>query len=267
MSLQLIRRAVALGLALITTILRFWMLRLSGPRTLERRARWLQESCLRVLRSMEIECDVEGRIPAHGLVVANHLSYLDIVVLSAVMPCFFVAKAEIWRWPFFGKAARVGGTLFLDRASVASAEKVSERIRERLKLPVPVLLFPEGTSTDGTMRRFHGRLFEPAIRAEAPVTAVAIRYVTSDGTPERELCWFGDASFGPHLLRTLGKPEFRAELHFGEPRVYAHRRIAARETFTEIAAMREQRAENRERAEREQTAEIRGRVGERLSRE
>lgn len=246
MNLRLIRRAVALGLALITTIFRFWMLRLGGPRTLERRARWLQESCLRVLGSMEIQCDVEGNPPGHGLVVANHLSYLDIVVLSAVMPCFFVAKAEIGRWPFFGKAARVGGTLFLDRASIASAEKVSEKIRERLKLPVPVLLFPEGTSTDGTMRRFHGRLFEPAIRAEASVTAVAIRYVTSDGTPERELCWFGDASFGPHLLKTLGRAAFRAELHFGEPHVYAHRRIAARDTFAEIAAMREQRAENRQ---------------------
>lgn len=244
MNLRMIRRAVALAVALITIILRFWMLRLGGPRTLERRARWLQDSCARVMRSMGVGCDVEGRIPTNGLVVANHLSYLDIVLLSAVMPCFFVAKAEIGGWPYFGKAARAGGTLFLDRSSIASAEKVSAKIRERLKLPIPVLLFPEGTSTDGTMRRFHGRLFEPAVRAEAPVTAVSIRYVSSDGAPERELCWFGDASFGPHLLKTLGRPAFRAELHFGEPRVYAHRRIAARETFVEIVKNREQGLEN-----------------------
>jgi 1-acyl-sn-glycerol-3-phosphate acyltransferase len=237
-NLRLIRRAVALGFALIINILRFWTLRLRGPRTLECRAAWLQESCARVMRSMGVRCDVEGLIPTQGLVVSNHLSYLDILVLSAVMPCFFVAKAEIGRWPYFGKAARAGGTLLLDRTSLASAEKVSATIRERLKLRVPVLLFPEGTSTDGTMRRFHGRFFEPAVRAEAPVTAVSIRYVTSDGTPERELCWFGDASFGPHLLKTLGGPEFRAELHFGEPRVYAHRRIAARDTFAEIGKNR-----------------------------
>lgn len=240
MNLRLIRRAVALGFALIINIFRFWMLRLNGPLTLERRAGWLQESCGRVLRSMDICCDVEGQIPTHGLVVANHLSYLDIVVLSTVMPCFFVAKAEIGRWPYFGRAARSGGTLFLDRSSIASAEKVSRMIRERLKLSVPVLLFPEGTSTDGTMRRFHGRLFEPAVRAEAPVTAAAVRYVTSDGAPERNLCWYGDASFGPHLLKMLGRPAFRAELRFGEPRVYAHRRLAARETFAEIASMRAQ---------------------------
>lgn len=240
MNLRLIRRAVALGFALITIILRFWMLRLSGPRTLERRAHWLQESSRRVLRSMDIQCDVEGGIPRHGLVVANHLSYLDIAVLSAAMPCFFVAKAEVQRWPFFGKAARVGGSLFLNRSSLASAEKVAGTIAERLKLPIPVLLFPEGTSTDGTMRRFHSRLFEPAILAGEPVTAVAIRYVTSDGTPERELCWYGDDSFGPHLLKTLGRPAFRAELRFGEARVYADRRIAAKEAFAEIAIMREQ---------------------------
>ena len=95
------------------------------------------------------------------LVVANHLSYLDIVILSAAMPCFFVAKAEIDKWPYFGKAARVGGTMFIDRSSLASAERVAAMIGERLKLPVPVLFFPEGTSTDGTMLRFHSQ----AIRA------------------------------------------------------------------------------------------------------
>lgn len=243
MSLRRIRRAVALGFALITIIFRFWMLRLGGPRTLERRAYWLQESCGRVLRSMDIQCNVEGPIPTHGLVVANHLSYLDIAVISAAMPCFFVAKAEIGRWPYFGKAARLGGTLFLDRASLASAGTVAGTIRERLKLPIPVLLFPEGTSTDGTMRRFHSRLFEPAIAAGAPVTAAAIRYVTSDGTPERELCWYGDQSFAPHLLKTLGMPAFRAELRFGGPCLYAERRLAAKGTFEEIASMRERAQE------------------------
>jgi len=74
------------------------------------------------------------------------------------MPCFFVAKMEIDGWPVFGKAARAGGTIFLDRASLASAKSVAEQITERLSLPipVPVLLFPEGTSTDGAqLLRFH----------------------------------------------------------------------------------------------------------------
>jgi 1-acyl-sn-glycerol-3-phosphate acyltransferase len=235
----MVRRAVALAFVLITSIVRFWLMRLSGPRTLERRARWVQQTCQGVLRSMQIRCNVKGTPPTHGLVVANHLSYLDVVILSAAMPSFFVAKAEIDTWPYFGKAARVGGTIFIDRSSLASAEKVAAIIGERLKLPVPVLFFPEGTSTDGTMLRFHSRLFEPAIISRADITAASIRYVIDDGTPERELCWYGDDTFGRHLLKTLDTPGFRAELCFGTPRVYPHRRVAANETFAEIAAMRE----------------------------
>jgi 1-acyl-sn-glycerol-3-phosphate acyltransferase len=106
-------------------------------------------------------------------------------------------------------------------------------------LPVPVLFFPEGTSTDGSsLVRFHSRLFEPAAVAGAPVTAAAIRYVIEDGTPERALCWFGDESFLPHLWKTLGTAGFSGEVQFGEPRVYSDRRIAAGETHAEIEAMR-----------------------------
>ena len=238
MSLRLVRRAVALVFVLVTSIFHFWFMRVRGPLTLERRARWVHETCVRVLRSMEIRCEVEGLIPADGLVVANHLSYLDILMLSATTPCLFVSKKEVEAWPYFGWAARVGGTMFLDRTSLASAQHVAALISERLKLPIPVLFFPEGTSTDGTMLRFHSRLFEPAIVAGTPITAVSIRYVIDDGTPERELCWFGDDAFAPHLLKSLNTLGFHTKLHFGEPRIYPDRRVAADETFSEIAAMR-----------------------------
>jgi lyso-ornithine lipid O-acyltransferase len=238
MSLRVIRRAVALAFVLVSGILRFWFMRLRGPLSPQQRARWLQKTCIGVLRSMDIRCTIEGSVPSDGLVVSNHLSYTDIVVFSAAMPCFFVAKSEIDNWPYFGRAARVGGTIFLDRTSLTSAERVSAIIAERLKLAVPVLFFPEGTSTDGTMLRFHSRLFQPAIDAGIPVTAASIRYVIDDGTPERELCWFGDDTFAPHLLKTLNSPGFEARLKFGKPQVYPHRRVAADETFSEIAAMR-----------------------------
>jgi 1-acyl-sn-glycerol-3-phosphate acyltransferase len=105
-------------------------------------------------------------------------------------------------------------------------------------LRIPVLFFPEGTSTDGTMLRFHSRLFQPAIDARVPVTAACISYETSDRTPERNLCWFGDDTFAPHLLRTLRTQGIQAKLRFGNPRLYSERRTAADETFQEIAAMR-----------------------------
>jgi lyso-ornithine lipid O-acyltransferase len=239
MSLRFLRRAVALAMVLSAAVLRYWLLRARGPMGLERRALWLQDTCNRVLRSMGIRYEVEGEIPTRGLVVANHLSYLDIVILSAAMPCFFVAKSEIDGWFYFGKAARAGGTLFVDRSRRASAEQVATLIGERLKRRVPVLFFPEGTSTDGTMLKFHSSLFEPAVREGAPVTAVAIKYVMEDGTPERELCWFGDEALAPHLVRTLKAAGFHARLRFGEQRVYESRRMAAEKTFAEIAGMRE----------------------------
>ena len=239
MSLRACRRAVVLAFVLLKCIVRFWLLRLSGPRTLERRAGWLQKTCVEVLWNLEIDLSVEGQAPREGLVVSNHLSYLDIVILSAAMPCFFVSKSEVDKWPFFGRAARSGGTLFIDRSSVASAGKVAAMISGRLKLLVPVLFFPEGTSTDGTsVLRFHSRLFEPAIVAGAPITAASVRYVIEDGTPEREICWYGDDTFGGHMVKTLNSAPISAIVRFGEPRVYANRRVAAHRTHDEVAAMR-----------------------------
>jgi 1-acyl-sn-glycerol-3-phosphate acyltransferase len=192
------------------------------------------------MTSLGMSARLEGQPPTHGLVVANHLSYLDIVILSAAMPCFFVSKVEVDGWPFFGEAARSGGTIFLDRASRSSASRAAEQISQRLQLSIPVLLFPEGTSTDGRrLLRFHARLIDPATSAGAPITAAAIRYVIQDGTEERDLCWFGDEQFLTHLWKVLGKTGFSAEVRFGEPRVYADRRAAAAATHAEIQAMRD----------------------------
>ena len=176
--------------------------------------------------------------------VANHLSYLDIVILSAAMPCFFVSKAEVGRWPYFGRAARTGGTLFIDRKSRTSTAEVARQIAERLPLPVPVLLFPEGTSSDGSqVLRFHSSLFEPAVAARAPVTAASVRYVIDGGKRERDLCWFDDSLFLPHLWNALGTEGFSAEVTFGEPRFYPDRRTAANVTHDEVASMRAGRCE------------------------
>ncbi len=246
MTLRRIRRAAALGIEIILCIVRFQLLRLSGPLTMERRALWIQQTARRMAASLDIAYRIEGQPPTHGLVVSNHLSYLDVVVFSAAMPCFFVAKIEIGGWPFFGKAARCGGTIFVDRSSLASANSVAEQMTERLQLPipVPVLLFPEGTSTDGSeVIRFHSRLIDPATSLGVPITAAAVRYRVADGTPERELCWYGDETFVNHLWKVLGVGGFEADLWFGEPRVYTDRRQAADETRAEIAAMREEARE------------------------
>jgi 1-acyl-sn-glycerol-3-phosphate acyltransferase len=238
-TLRAIRRAVALALALTLCILSYWRIRIRGPVSLVQRAQWLHEAACRILKALGIRTTVHGQPPAQGLVVVNHLSYLDIAIISSVMPCFFVSKAEIASWPYFGRAAQTGGTIFINRRSRASTAEVARQIAQRLTLPVPVLLFPEGTSSDGSqVLRFHSSLFEPAAAAAAPVTAAAVRYVLDGGAQERDLCWFDDTLFLPHLWKALGTPAFSAEVTFGEPRTYPDRRTAAGATHDEVAAMR-----------------------------
>jgi 1-acyl-sn-glycerol-3-phosphate acyltransferase len=230
---------VTLGLVLALCIPRLWLYRLRGPLTLERRARWGHATGQQLIAALGIRIAVTGRLPERGLLVSNHLSYLDILIYGTVVPCFFVSKAEIRSWPFFGWMSRAGGTLYVDRSSRASAELATNQIAERIQGTVPVLFFPEGTSSDGSqLLRFHSRFFTPAVAGGIPVTTAAIRYVPGDGSPERDLCWFGDAPFLPHLWKALGAPGFTAEVHFGEPHVYPDRRTAADETYAEIEAMR-----------------------------
>jgi 1-acyl-sn-glycerol-3-phosphate acyltransferase len=238
-SLRASRRAVALGLLLLFCLMRSLLSRLLRPDTLERRAAW-NHSCARIVtKLLGIRLKITGKPPERGLLVSNHLSYLEVLVYGAALSCYLVSKAEIANWPFFGPLARAGGTLFVERGNRASAVAVSNEIAERLKGPVPVLFFPEGTSTDGAqLLRFHSRLFTPAVDAGVPVTAAAVSYVPEDGSPERELCWFADDAFLPHVLKVLGGPNFSAEIQFGEPRIYTSRRGAADATYAEIEAMR-----------------------------
>lgn len=236
-----LRRAAALACALLKCAIHLGLLRLGGPLTLARRALWLQSAARGVLASLKIQVEQRGAAPAGGLVVANHLSYLDILAIAAVMPCFFIAKIEVSRWPFFGWAAQMGGTIFLKRGDLLSADQAANQIAARLATEknTPVLLFPEGTSTDGSqVQRFHSRLFTPAVAASAPVTAAAIRYTLGDGAPERTLCWYGDATFLGHLWKVLAAGSFVATVSYGSTKVYEDRRTAANATRAEVEALR-----------------------------
>lgn len=238
MTLRRLRRAVALALVLLRCFFDYGRVRLRSPLSLEQRALWMHRSARAVLACLDIDIQIEGNPPARGLLVANHLSYLDIAALSAASPCFFVSRADVRHWPVFGALARCGGTIFLDRASHASANAVAAQIASRFDLPVPVALFPEATSTDGSaVQRFHSRLMSPAIDAGVPITPIAISYVLT-GIPEREVCFYGDQTFAGHLWKTLEFPPFAAHLRFAAPRTYVDARIAARETRDEIASMR-----------------------------
>jgi 1-acyl-sn-glycerol-3-phosphate acyltransferase len=238
-------RGFNLAFALLFCSLRFgfvWLNARAHGRhvTSMKRAEWMQFCGRTVLSAMGVASRVEGVVPAGPtLIVANHLSYLDIVIASAAMPSAFVAKSEIADWPCFGPLARLGGTIFVNRISRKSAWDVASRMGERLAEEVPVLFFPEGTSTDGSeVTRFHSTLFAAAVEGGLPVTPAAIFYEPPAGFAERDLCWFGDDLFFPHLLRVLGISGFTAVVRFGTQEVYPDRNAAAWRSHDAVAALR-----------------------------
>jgi 1-acyl-sn-glycerol-3-phosphate acyltransferase len=235
-------RLLILLVCLAEVAVRFLFLRLRYGSRLQlwQRARWLHRSCASILRRLRMRLECRGLRPGQGLVCSNHLSYLDILVYAATTPCLFVSKREVRGWPVFGFFARCGGTIFLDRQSRTSAERAAQEMMGVLESGVPILLFPEGTSTDGSdILRFHPTLLEPAVQLRMETTAAAIGY-RARGVEERDLCWFGDAPFVPHLLRTLTRTSIAAEVEFFPDRIaYPDRKTAALELREQVDAMRQ----------------------------
>ena len=247
MNARRLRRAVALAFALAVSILRYGQMRLRGPLTLEQRALWMQLIGRAALASLQVEVRVEGRPPDRGLLVANHLSYFDIAALSAAMPLAFVARGDVTRWPLFGPMSQWGGAIYVDRSSLAGASAAASEISARLALSIPMVLFPEATSSDGSeVLRFRSRLFCPAAEMRAPITPAAVRYLFEDGphgpVAEREACFYGDHELMSHLWKVLELPKFTAYIRFGEPRMYGDPREAAQRTYSEVVRMRAERA-------------------------
>lgn len=168
-------------------------------------------------------------MPPDGLVVSNHLSYLDILCYSSIAPCVFVSKSEVRQWPVFGRLATNGGTVYIDRESKADARRVAKQLEEALLAGVRVVLFPEGTSSDGSaVLGFHAPLFESAVRAGATITPAALLYEMRRGDPAQDVCYWGDMTFGTHFLKLLSKGEVTARISIGTPRCgFADRKQAS----------------------------------------
>jgi 1-acyl-sn-glycerol-3-phosphate acyltransferase len=203
------------------------------------RAAWLQDAAGTVLRRIGIAAAAEGKPPRDGLVVSNHLSYLDVLVYASLMPCIFVAKQEVREWPMFGRFATMAGTIFVDRERHGANRGAAAAMEEALADGVTVVLFPEGTSSDGrTLLRFHSGFFEAAVKANAVVRAAAIGY-TSSTAKEEVLAYHGDDVFGHHLLRTLGQRDVKARVIFSAQRSrYSTRKEAARAAQAEVERLR-----------------------------
>jgi lyso-ornithine lipid O-acyltransferase len=204
------------------------------------RVLWLQRSSRSVLKIFQLEPVVIGPVPERGLLVSNHLSYLDVPVISSITPTIFVSKREVKFWPVFGRLAQMGGTVFVDRERRAQVGEVNDEIQASLDRGALVVLFPEGTSSSGeTVLPFKSSLLEPAVQSTLPLSVSAIQYAIEDGDVAREVCYWGDQTFFSHLVNLMSKRAIRATVRFAPfQRTGADRKKLAVELREEILKLK-----------------------------
>jgi len=173
---------------------------------------WLKK----VVQIVGLRLDVAGQKPAQqdsALWVSNHVSWLDIPVVGSEGVAF-LSKAEIRQWPVIGWLGEKGGTVFIKRGGKGASGIASKKIAQKINSNDSVLVFPEATTTDGKdLKRFHARIFAPAIDHGLPIQPIAIRYLDATGNYHPNVVW-GDESFMSNLITILGESTIHVELTF-----------------------------------------------------
>ncbi len=235
-------RALVLG-ALTAGAALAWWCDAECRRDTAGRARWLGRLSRRMLRVMNVRVSETGRAAEGGVLFApNHLGYLDVLVLAASRPVVFVAKHEVRSWPVVGWLARAGGTRFIDRERVRDVTRSAREIADALAEGVGVVVFLEGTSTDGRgVARFRSSLLAGAAEGGWAVAPVGLDYAVEEGgSVEEEVAWWGDMRLMPHLWNLLSLRAVDARVVWGEAeRATAGRKELAERLRTRVEALRE----------------------------
>jgi lyso-ornithine lipid O-acyltransferase len=192
------------------------------------RARALRRLALDVCREHAFEPRVTGALPSRpAVLISNHLSYIDPIIVAGLLPCAPVAKGEIAGWPLIGEAIRDLGVLFVRRGDAADGARVLLHALRLLREGVSVLNFPEGTTSDGSaVGAFRRGVFGLARLAKVPLVPLSIHFDSN------ELCWTGGALFVPHYLKTAARPKTVVRVDVGEaidPSQFAHAAALATE--------------------------------------
>lgn len=198
-----------------------------------RRRRIVKRWSRRLLRILRVDARVHGEFVSHGnvLLVANHISWLDIIVLNAHQPVRFVAKSELATWPLVSRMIRGAGTMFIDREKRRDTHRVISQMAQVLAGGDVVAVFPEGTTTHGhDVLPFKSSLLQPIVEADGHVQPVAIRYWTPDGQKAMAPSYVGDTTFGESFWAVCGERALVVELvtRPALPARVAHRRELAR---------------------------------------
>jgi lyso-ornithine lipid O-acyltransferase len=214
-------RALWLGFEVCLVAFRFIVLliRTGGKPSLRERSECLQRGCRRTGRVFLKEIQVRGAIPESGLIVSNHLSYVDILMLGSLSPTVFVSKAEVKNWPVFGWFSRISSTVFVQRERRGEVGKIAEQIQSLLRDGHLVVLFPEGTSSSGeTVLPFKSALLEPVVGCTEGLHTSSISYQLEGGDTSQDVCYWGDMTFFPHAMKLLTKSRAEARVTFAPVR-------------------------------------------------
>ncbi len=208
--------------------------------SMRERIAWMYRNARRIIRVLACNIEVIGDRPTAGLLVSNHLSYVDIILLGSISPSVFVSKSEVREWPVFGALTRMAGTIYIRRERRADVVSIGEEIRNRLVNGELVVLFPEGTSSDGRdVLPFKSSLLQPVSESRHPLHISHIQYELSEGSVENDVCYWGDMTFFPHLLRFLSRPRTRAQVRFQRiNEVPQDRKLLARSLREEILRLK-----------------------------
>jgi 1-acyl-sn-glycerol-3-phosphate acyltransferase len=174
---------------------------------------------------MGIELQAQGQFkPGAKLLVANHVSWLDIMAIHSICPeARFVSKADVQAWPLIGRLVAAGGTLYIQREKPRDAMRVVHQMADALKAGETVAVFPEGTTADGhTLLPFHANLLQAAIATQAPVQPVAVRYAdrTHPISPAAE--FLGETTLAQSMWRLLCAQDLKVRLQVLLPQGTAH---------------------------------------------
>ncbi len=184
---------------------------LKRPATRAQRAEWLHHYAALMLRSMDITVRHEGCFPERGALISNHMGYLDIMSIAALHRVVFVSKAELATVPVIGWMTTMAGSVYVERGRGGSAARAREGLQSAAEAKIPVVFFPEGTTSNGTsVAKFHSGILAQVMEEGEPVTAAYVRYrLTEDNGPEvsieDDLAFWGDeVRLLPHIFRVLG---------------------------------------------------------------
>ncbi len=186
------------------------------PSTRDPLSRWF-ESFLAIL-GIEVRTSGERPVATAFLIVANHTSWLDIMVLRSIFSTCFIAKEEIAKWPVVGPMAREAGTIFIGRTRLSSFRETLAASRKSLGKKIPITVFPEGTTTLGDrLLPFKTGVFDLCTETGSPALPVSFRYETPDGLQLTSVSYTGDEPFFRSFGRTLREPRVVVRLHISPP--------------------------------------------------